>query len=228
MSGRGGFSRGGGRGGFGGDRGGRGGFGGGGRGGFGGGGRGGFGGGDRGGFNRNAPTGENIEIGYFSHVCEEQIVCKLTSADQVPKFNCKVLNQSKQSVGQCDEIFGPVNNVFFSVKLDSGIQATSFKENDKIFVDSSSLLPLKMFLEEPKPAAKVAKGAAGGRGGRGGARGGRGGFGGGRGGAAGGRGGFGGGRGGGAGGRGGFGGGRGGSGGGRGGFGGGRGGFNRS
>ncbi|KAN0012102.1 hypothetical protein ACTFIU_000325 [Dictyostelium citrinum] len=218
--GRGGFGggdrggRGGGRGGFGGgDRGGRGGFGGG-R----GGGRGGFGGGDRGGY----ASGENIEIGVFSHVCEEQIVCKLTAAEQVPKFNCKVLSSSKNTIGSVDEIFGPINKVFFSVKLDSGVQATSFKESDKIFVDSNSVLPIKIFLEEPKPAAKVPKtpGAGGSRGGRGGARGGRGGarggFGGGRGGGAG-RGGFGGGRGGGAG-RGGFGGGRGGSRGGRGGF----------
>ncbi|KAN0053372.1 hypothetical protein ACTA71_009822 [Dictyostelium dimigraforme] len=213
--GRGGFGggdrggRGGGRGGFGGgDRGGRGGFGGG-R----GGGRGGFGGGDR---DRSYASGENIEIGVFSHVCEEQIVCKLTATEQVPKFNCKVLSSSKNTIGSVDEIFGPINKVFFSVKLDSGVQATSFKENDKIYVDSNSVLPIKIFLEEPKPVAKVPKtpGAGGARGGRGGARGGRGGS----------RGGFGGGRGGS---RGGFGGGasRGGSRGGRGGGRGGRGGF---
>ncbi|KAJ2385108.1 H/ACA snoRNP pseudouridylase subunit, partial [Coemansia sp. RSA 2603] len=114
-------------------------------------------------------------------------------------------------IGKVDEILGPINEVYFTVKLQDGVVADSFKADDKVFVAPDRLLPLERFLPKPKAPAGVKKrgGAAGARGGRGaargGARGGRGGFGGGRGGA---RGGFGGGRGG-AGGRGGFGGGRG-------------------
>ncbi|KAJ1971293.1 H/ACA snoRNP pseudouridylase subunit, partial [Dimargaris verticillata] len=125
---------------------------------------------------------------------------------------------NKQQIGKVDEILGPMNQVYFTVKLQEGVVATSFKSNDEVYIAPDKLLPLERFLPKPAmPKSKVQKktggrgGAArGGRGGRGG--GGRGGFGGGRGGSFGGGrgGGFGGGRGGGGRG-GGFGGGRGGS-----------------
>ncbi|KXN70307.1 Gar1-domain-containing protein [Conidiobolus coronatus NRRL 28638] len=210
----------GGNGGFGGGRGGgRGGFGGG-RGGFGGGGRGGFGG-------RNSepmgPPAEVLELGTFMHPCEGDMVCKSTNT-KIPYFNAPVYLENKSQIGKVDEILGPMNEVYFTVKLQDGVVASSFKVDDKVFIGGDKLLPLEKFLPKPKGPAgpkppKRAGGRGGARGGFGGGRGGgRGGFGGGRGG---GRGGFGGGRGGGSGGRGGFGGGRGG---GRGGFGGGRGG----
>lgn len=195
-------------------------------------GRGGFRGGrgGRGGFN-SAPQGppdQVVEMGAFFQPCEDEIVCRSINT-KIPYFNAPIYLENKNLVGKVDEILGPINEVFFTIKPVEGIQAASFKSGDKFYIGTDKLLPLDRFL--PKPAApkvkkpKSAGGARGGfGGGRGGARGGaRGGFGGGRGGGfGGGRGGFGGGRGGG---RGGFGGGRGGS---RGGFGGGRGGgFNR-
>lgn len=177
------------------------------------------------------------------HSCEGDIVCKSINPSKVPYFNAPIYLENKSVVGKVDEILGPINEYFFTIKPAEGIQATSFKANDKFFISPDKLLPLERFLPKPKaapgpkpkrPSTGGARGGFGGGfgGGRGGARGGfgggrggaRGGFGGGRGGA---RGGFGGGRGGS---RGGFGGGRGGSrggfgGGSRGGFGGGRGGF---
>lgn len=88
-----------------------------------------------------------------------------------------------------DEILGPINKLFFSVKPTEGIQATSFKSGDKFYIGGDKLLPLDKFLPKPKPPPgatkpKRAGGARGGRGGpmrggRGGARGaprGRGGF----------------------------------------------------
>ncbi|VVT51776.1 uncharacterized protein SAPINGB_P003209 [Magnusiomyces paraingens] len=204
--------RGGGRGGFGG-----------GRGGFGGG-RGGFGG--RGAPQQQGPPDRVLEMGTFVHPCEGDIVCKSINT-KVPYFNAPIYLENKSVVGKVDEILGPINDVYFTIKPAEGIQATSFKSGDKFYIGSDKLLPLERFLPKPKapagPKPKRAPGAGGaGRGGFGGARGGfggaRGGFGG-RGGARGGaRGGFGGARGGS---RGGFGGGRGGS---RGGFGGSRGG----
>lgn len=188
-------------------------------------GRGGFRGG-RGGFGGpQGPPDEVVEMGIFVQDCEGDIVCR-SSNPKVPYFNAPIYLENKSLVGKVDEILGPINEVFFTIKPTDGIVATSFKSGDKFYIGAEKLLPLERFL--PKPAApKVKKPRTGGagRGGFGGGRGGaRGGFGGGRGG---GRGGFGGGRGGFSGGRGGFGGGRGG---GRGGFGGGRGGrggFNR-
>ncbi|OLY83328.1 H/ACA ribonucleoprotein complex subunit 1 [Smittium mucronatum] len=175
------------------------------------------------------------------HDCEGDMVCKSTNP-KVPFFNAPVYLQNKTQIGKVDEILGPINEVYFTVKVQDGVVASSFEKDLKVFVGSDKLLPLERFLPKPKQdASKVVKkkgpsrggrgGSSGGfGGGRGGARGGfrggsRGGFGGDRGGRGGSRGGFSGGRGGGRGGsRGGFGGDRGGRGGSRGGFGGGRGG----
>ncbi|SCU91773.1 LADA_0F11936g1_1 [Lachancea dasiensis] len=186
------------------------------------GGRGGFGGGrgGRGGFGRpvqQGPPDQVLEMGSYEHSCEDEIVCRSINT-KIPYFNAPIYLENKSQVGKVDEILGPLNEVFFTVKCSEGVQASSFKKGDKFYIAPDKLLPIERFLPKPKvagppkPKKKRAPGAPGGRGGRGGSRGG---FGGGRGGA---RGGFGGGRGGS---RGGFGGGRGG---GRGGFGGGRGG----
>ncbi|KAJ1877265.1 H/ACA snoRNP pseudouridylase subunit [Coemansia sp. RSA 1722] len=201
-------------------RGGFGGRGGGSRGGFGGGrggGRGGFGGGHA----SYGPPDTVMEMGTYMHACEGEMVCKSTN-EKVPYFNAPIFLENKTQIGKVDEILGPINEVYFTVKLQDGVIADSFKTNDRVFIAPDRLLPLERFLPKPKaaPAGGVKKRGAGaggrgagrgaGRGGRGGSRGGfGGGFGGGRGGGRGGsRGGFGGGRGAGRGG-GGFGGGRG-------------------
>lgn len=173
-----------------------------------------------------------LEMGSFMQSCEGDIVCRSINV-KIPYFNAPIYLENKTQVGKVDEILGPVNEVFFTVKVLEGVKADSFKDGDKFFIAPDKLLPLERFLPQPKPVGfKVKKksgGPGGARGGRGGARGGaRGGFRGGRGGAPmGGRGGFRGGRGGAPmGGRGGFRGGRGGAPmGGRGGFRGGRGGY---
>lgn len=160
-----------------------------------------------------------LVLGEFMHAAESDMVCKSTH-EKIPYFNAPIFLENKTQIGKVDEILGPINQVYFTVKVAEGVVATSFKPTDKVYIGSDKLLPLDRFLPKPKapkkPSGPKAAGGAGGRGGRGGARGGRGGARGGRGGS------FGGGRGGS------FGGGRGGSfGGGRGGSRGGRGGFNR-
>eukprot|EP00762_Andalucia_godoyi_P005038 ANDGO_01393.mRNA.1 H/ACA ribonucleoprotein complex subunit 1 len=217
--------RGGRGGGFGAPRGGRGGFGGGRGGGF----RGGFGGGGGGyGGAPEGPPAEVRELGVFLHACEGELVCRST-INMVPYFNAFIFAENKAQIGKVAEVFGPMNDVHFSIKASEGVVASSFKEGTKIFISSDKLLPMERFIPKPKSLADQNQPKRGGRGGAG--RGGRGGGFGGRGAPRGGRGGFGdrGGRGGGFGGGrgGGFGGGRGGGfGGGRGGgFRGGRGGF---
>lgn len=181
--------------------------------------------GGRGGFPQpQGPPETVLEMGSFLHDCEGDIVCRSINV-KIPYFNAPIYLENKTQIGKVDEILGPMNEVFFTIKPSEGVQAKSFKDGDKFFISPDKLLPLERFLPKPKevgpkPKRKAAPG--GGRGGRGGARGGArgGGFGGrgGRGGSFGARGGRGGGRGGGFGGRGGGFGGRGG--GGRGGFGG--------
>ena len=193
----------------------------------GGGGFGGRGGGGRGGYQQRdfGPPATVVEMGTFMHACEGEMVCESINP-KIPHFNAQIFLENKTAVGKVDEVLGPINQVYFTIKPSEGIQATSFKEGDKFYIAGEKLLPFDRFLPKPKPppgAPKPKRAGGGGRGGpRGGARGGRGGrggfgggFGGGRGGPRGG-GGFGG-RGGGRGGSG-FGGGRGGGGRGRGGF----------
>ncbi len=144
-------------------------------------------------------------MGVVSHACEGDLVCKSTN-ERIPYFNAFIFMENKAQIGKVDEILGPINQVFFTVKMSDRMQASSFKAGDKVFIGSDKLLPLDRFLPKPKaPAAPRAKrpaaGGVRGRGGsRGGARGGGAGTFGGRGGsnsgASGGRGGFSGGRGG--------------------------------
>ncbi|TVY73329.1 H/ACA ribonucleoprotein complex subunit [Lachnellula suecica] len=177
----------------------------------GGGGRGGFGGGfggrggGRGGFQRdNGPPDTVVELGTFLHACEGEMVCESTNT-KVPYFNGNIFLENKVTssnpppstskltllqiaIGKVDEILGPINQVYFTIKPQEGIQATSFKSGDKFYIGTDKLLPLEKFLPKPKPPPgapkpKRAGGARGRgapmRGGRGGARGaprGRGGF----------------------------------------------------
>ena len=135
------------------------------------------------------------------HAVEGEMFCTSINP-KVPQFNAQIFLENKTPVGKVDEVLGPINQVYFTVKPTEGIQAASFKEGDKFYIGSEKLLHLERFLPKPKPPPGAKPKRAGGRGGpRGAGRGGpRGGFGGrGRGGPpgrGGGRGGFGGGRGG--------------------------------
>ncbi|TVY89478.1 H/ACA ribonucleoprotein complex subunit [Lachnellula willkommii] len=159
----------------------------------GGGGRGGFGGrgGARGGGfggRDNGPPDTVQPMGSFLHSCEGEIICESINT-KIPYFNAPIYLENKTSIGKVDEILGPINQVYFTIKPTEGIQATSFKSGDKFYIGGDKLLPLEKFLPKPKPPPgapkpKRAGGARGGRGGpmrggRGGARGaprGRGGF----------------------------------------------------
>ncbi|KAF9128393.1 ubiquitin-like with PHD and RING finger domains 2 [Mortierella sp. 14UC] len=147
------------------------------------GGRGGFGGGSRGGrggFGGGAPSfgpPESVtEIGQFMHACEGEMVCKSTNV-KIPYFNAPIYLENKSQIGKVDEILGPMNELYFTIKLQDGMVATSFKANDKVFIAPDKLLPLERFLPKPKAVGKVAKrggmqGMNAGRGGRGASRGG--------------------------------------------------------
>jgi rRNA processing protein Gar1 len=91
------------------------------------------------------------------------------------------LTQLQTPIGKVDEILGPLNQVFFTIKPQEGIQAKSFKAGDKFYIGGDKLLPLDRFLPKPKPVgggpARVKKPGSG-AGGRGAPRGGSRGFGG--------------------------------------------------
>jgi rRNA 2'-O-methyltransferase fibrillarin len=123
-----------------------------------------------------------MEMGTFMHTAEADIVCKSTN-EQVPYFNAPIFLENKSQIGKVDDIFGPINDRYFTVKLNEGIVASSFKADHKVFIDPAKLLPLSRFLGTPSrggvskpgrggPGRGGPRGAPRGRGGpRGGARG---------------------------------------------------------
>ncbi|KAK3320089.1 H/ACA ribonucleoprotein complex subunit 1 [Cercophora scortea] len=119
------------------------------------------------------PPATVLEMGKFMHACEGEMVCESINP-KIPHFNAPIYLENKTAIGKVDEVLGPINQVYFTIKPSEGIQATSFKEGDKFYIAGEKLLPLEKFLPKPKPAPgsvnKVRKPA-----GRGGARGGRGG-----------------------------------------------------
>ena len=121
------------------------------------------------------------EVGYYMHACEGDLVCK-SSHSKVPFFNAPLYLENKQRIGKVDDIFGPMTDYYFSVKLDDNMNASSFASEQKLFIDPYKLLPLERFL--PRAAQpKQGRGRGAGRGGfRGRGGGGGGGFRGGRGG----------------------------------------------
>ncbi|KAM3083374.1 H/ACA snoRNP pseudouridylase subunit [Clarireedia jacksonii] len=150
--------------------------------------------------NSPVPIANNASaMGSFLHACEGEIVCESINT-KIPYFNAPIYLENKAShsklecafenahtntiqtsIGKVDEILGPINQVYFTIKPTEGIQATSFKTGDKFYIGGDKLLPLEKFLPKPKPppGAPKPKRAGGARGGRGGPmRGGRGGAGG--------------------------------------------------
>ena len=148
--------------------------------------------GGRGGMFNAGPPASVMEFGSFKHAVEDEMLCASTDAQHVPYFNAPILCvdadslENKTQIGKVDEILGPINEVYFTVKTEPGVVASSFKASDKVYISSDRILPIERFLPKPK-APKGAKKRGSGRGGAP-ARGGRGGFGG-RGGMRGGRGG---------------------------------------
>ncbi|OJD37990.1 h aca ribonucleoprotein complex subunit 1 [Diplodia corticola] len=137
-------------------------------------------GGGRGGFSQPmGPPDQVFEMGSFMHACEGEIVCESINT-KIPYFNAPIYLENKSPIGKVDEILGPLNQVYFTIKPQEGIQATSFKQGDKFYIGGDKLLPLDRFLPKPKPPGGMPKPKRAGGSGRGGApRGGRGSFGGG-------------------------------------------------
>jgi H/ACA ribonucleoprotein complex subunit 1 len=148
-----------------------------------GGGSGGFRGGRGGGFSGggrpfdDGPPSSVIPVGTFLHACKEEMVFRSSLVSQVPYFNTPVYTKEISKIGMLDEIFGPINEVMFSVKPDAGVVSTSFKTGDILYINPSKILPLSRFLNEDAPTSGGSRvpGRGGMRGGRGGGGRGRGG-----------------------------------------------------
>ena len=50
-----------------------------------------------------------LEVGYYLHPCENDLVVKCTN-DSVPYFNAPIFLENKSQIGKVDEIFGPMTD----------------------------------------------------------------------------------------------------------------------
>ena len=69
----------------------------------------------------------SAEVGEFLHPCESEMLCK-TTIDKIPYFNAPIYLENKQKIGKVEEVLGPVSDVYFTVKLDDGMNAESFEK----------------------------------------------------------------------------------------------------
>lgn len=77
-----------------------------------------------------------------SHLPREQSEYALYA--DITGFSLTLNHQT--AIGKVDEILGPINQVFITVKPQEGIQATSFKSGDKFYIGGDKLLPLEKFV----------------------------------------------------------------------------------
>ncbi len=52
------------------------------------------------------------------------------------------------TIGKVDEVLGPINQVYFTIKPQEGIVATSFKAGDKFYIGGDKLLPLEKYVHQ--------------------------------------------------------------------------------
>lgn len=89
-------------------------------------------------------------MGSFVHAVEDEMLCQSLMPDKVPYFNAPIYLQNKAVIGRVDEILGPINEVYFSIKMGEGMPASSFKAGQKVYIAGDKLLPIERFLPKPK------------------------------------------------------------------------------
>ncbi|KAL7721391.1 H/ACA ribonucleoprotein complex subunit [Entamoeba marina] len=97
------------------------------------------------------PTGELMSFGKYLHAAENTMVFKATSTEQYPAFNAPVFNANKQEIGKIGEVFGPLNDYYFSVAPTEGVKANSFQPDENIFLYSEKLFSVDRLKNPPPP-----------------------------------------------------------------------------
>ncbi|KAG8896825.1 H/ACA snoRNP pseudouridylase subunit [Tulasnella sp. 417] len=76
-------------------------------------------------------------------------------AEKVPYFNAPIYLENKNQIGKVDEVLGPVNEVYFTVKMEQGMVASRFQKGDKVYIAGDKTLPIERFLPKPKAVGGV-------------------------------------------------------------------------
>ena len=124
-------------------------------------------------FQGTQSTGDLVEFGKFMHAAENTLIFKSTSDTQYPAFNAQVFDKNKNELGKVGEVFGPLNEFYFSLEPKSGVSETMFKADDPIYLYSDKLFSVDRLKNPPAP---VKRGGQKGGNQRGGAQRGRGGM----------------------------------------------------
>ena len=93
-------------------------------------------------------------MGTFVHAVEEEMLCTATMPEKVPFFNAPIYLENKNQIGKVDEVLGPINEVYFTVKMESGMVASRFQKGDKVYIAGDKTLPIQRFLPQPKVAGR--------------------------------------------------------------------------
>jgi H/ACA ribonucleoprotein complex subunit 1 len=72
---------------------------------------------------------ETVHLGTYIHTAGDQLILKLDHKD-IPYPNSPVI-LNKSQIGKVDEVFGPINDVYVAVKLDSNTKASNFRLETK-------------------------------------------------------------------------------------------------
>jgi H/ACA ribonucleoprotein complex subunit 1 len=75
---------------------------------------------------------------------------------QVPYFNGPIYLENKTQVGKVEEIFGPINASYFTIKMMDGVAAASYAKGDKFYIAPDKLLPMERFLQPEKCVCRCA------------------------------------------------------------------------
>ena len=121
--------------------------------------------GGRGGMMNAGPPASVVPFGKFVHAVEGEMFCSSTDPKHVPYFNAPIFLENKSQIGKVDEILGPINEVYFTVKTEPGVVATSFQADDTVYISDDRKLPIERFLPKPKTLVKATKKRGGARGG---------------------------------------------------------------
>ena len=122
----------------------------------------------RGGPNRGGPRQMDqgppsyvVPYATFLHKSENNLVLKCTDLSRFPKFNRGVYLENKAKIGSVDEILGPVNSFYFSVKPVEGVDAKNFKEGQVFYMSPDDLLSTDRFTKPQAPRPKGPRGPPG-------------------------------------------------------------------
>lgn len=63
------------------------------------------------------------------------------------RYAANDLNMLQTTIGKVDEVLGPINQVYFTIKPQEGIVASSFKAGDRFYIGGDKLLPLEKYLQ---------------------------------------------------------------------------------